>query len=249
VVIKQGDRLGTQYNNYDNIIIAKANQYGIPPDLLKSLIHQEAIKDTQQRIFVTQSYRYEAHIDYDYYSGPNAVDRIFTHPNHHFTIQGKDTRGRTIPKGSQLPSNYLAIARDYSFLSLNTTDTNGDGNLTAAELVANNPRQGWYSRPDWNFTAQLVLASSYGLGQILYETAIGRGFDTRTESGKPARDVYDLFKPDVSIDLSASYLKGCYNSNQQNWKNALVCYNGSQKYADDVSSTWESGVYKLITEE
>ena len=257
-VVKKKPTLGTKYNQYDDVIIAKGTQYTIPSDLLKSLIHQEAIIDKQEQTFVTNSYRYEAHKDYDWYSGPNSGDYIFVHPNHHFTIAGKDTRQRTIPPGDQLPSNYLSVAQGYSFLPLDLTDTIKDKDLTAAELVANNPKQNWESRPDWNFTAQLVLAASYGLGQVMYETALVRGFDT-TDTAQPARDVHELFEPEVSIDLSAKHLKKKYDENGQDWWQALFYYNGgfinpdpnkpdSEDYADSVMKTWTSGIYKLITE-
>lgn len=150
-------------------------------------------------------------------------------------------------------------------MRLDTTDTDGDGDLTADELVANNPRQGWSDRADWNFTAQLTLAASYGLGQIMYETALVRGFDNRFEpdkdDGRPARDIYELFKADVSIDLSADYLKEQYDKHGQDWWWALYWYNGaydnpdpeeydSEDYANDVMQRWNNGngIYKLITE-
>jgi len=224
-------------NGLDKIIIEKANDYGIPPALIKSIIYKETK-------FKPNTYRYEAHIDYDWYSGPNSGDRILTHPNHHFTIQGKDTRGRTISKGNQLPSNYLAIARDYSFLSLNTTDTNGDGNLTAAELVANNPKQGWEQRPDWNFTAQLALASSYGLTQLLYETARWNGLDNTSE-GQSAENIYNLFKPEVSIEIGAHYLKYLYGANGSNWLEALRGWNAGEGYAEKVYNLYLSEKFDL----
>ena len=266
VVIKGKAKLGKKYNNYDDIIIEKGQQYGIPPDLLKSLIHQEAMKkyDEQlgQRLFEARSYRYEAHKDYDWYSrqSPSIPPvggwrGLANHPEHHFTIAGKVVTGESIPPGNQVPSGYCYWSSNTAAGPLKFPNNKCEG-VTAADLVALNPNQDWPQRPNWNFTAQLVLAASYGLGQTMYETAVNRGFDTRTESGKPARPVEDLFNPEVSIDLSAGYLKRQY---QGDWRLALFAYNGSYEspypeefdswdYADAIMKFWNNGngVYKQI---
>ena len=53
------------------------------------------------------------------------------------------------------------------------------------------------------FTAQTVIASSYGLHQILYQTAIAEGYKDQHNIGLPPRG---LFVPSVSLDLGTEYL-------------------------------------------
>ena len=264
----KGRSLGTTYNSFDDIIIKKGNQYGIPPDLLKSLIHQEALKkhDEQrgQYLFEVRSYRYEAHIDYKWYSRQSSSvpptdgwRGLGRHPEHHFVIGGYVVTGETVQQGDQVPSGYCYWSVTTAAGPLKFPNDKCEG-VKAAQLIDIdlNSRQRWPSRPNWNFTAQLVLASSYGLCQTLYETAVNRGFDTRTESGKPARPVEQLFDPEVSIDLGAKYLASKYSGD---WRLALFNYNGAYEssepaeydswdYADDIMKLWNNGngIYKEI---
>lgn len=264
----KGRSLGTTYNSFDHIIIKKGEQYGIPPDLLKSLIHQEAFKkyDEQlgQYLFEAHSYRYEAHKDYDWYSRqspsiPSVVGwrGLANHPEHHFTIGGHVVTGESILQGNQVPNGYCNWSYTTAAGKLKFPNNKCEG-VTTTDLVALNPRQNWSNRSNWNFTAQLVLAASYGLGQTMYETAVNRGFDTRTDNGQPARPVEHLFDPEISIDLTAKHLKKMYGIHGD-WWNALKYYNGgyvdpdneefdSEDYADAILKTWNNsnGIYKEI---
>ena len=261
--------MGAQYPQYDQIIIKYSNQYGIPPDLLKSLIHQEALKkfDEQlgQKTFDTRSYRYEAHKDYDWYSrqSPSVPPDLGwrglgNYPEKHFAIGGHVLTGESVQQGHQIPSGYCTWSEHTAAGKLKFPDSGCLG-VTATALVALNPNQGWYSRPNWNFTAQLVLAASYGLGQTLYETAVNRGFDTRADNGQPAIQVEQLFDPAVSIELATRNLKKEYDRHGNNWGDALFYYNGgydnpdpsirdSRNYADDIMKLWNNGngVYKEV---
>jgi len=274
-VVTPKPTLGVQYGNYDDIIIKKADKYDIPRDLLKSLIHQEALgkydKQLGQYLFQAHSYRYEAHIDYKWYSRQSPTVSPYVgwrglanHPEHHFTIKGHVVTGESISPGDQVPSDYCYWSEMTSggmlHFPTSTGCSNATANVTAVDLVALNPKQKWTAKPNWDFTAQLVLASSYGLCQTMYETAIVRGFDTRTENGKPARPVKDLFDPEVSVELGASYLKKMYGI-YEDWWSALKYYNGgyvdpnnknfdSEDYADAIIKTWNNGngIYKEINE-
>ena len=270
VVINAKTTLGTHdnYNNYDDVIIEKADKYDIPRDLLKSLIHQEALKkyDKQsgQYLFKAHSYRYEAHKDYDWYSRQDlsvpAVSGwrgLGGHPESHFAIGGYVATGGIVPSGDQIPNGYCYWSDTTAAGPLKFPD-NKCKEVTAAELVALNSNQKWPSRQNWNFTAQLVLSASYGLCQTMYETAVNRGFDTRTESGQPAKSPEQLFDPEVSVELGAFHLKKMYGV-YGNWWDALKYYNGgyvdpenedfdSEDYADAILKTWNNGngIYKEI---
>jgi len=261
-------RLGTAYNLYDEVIIEHADQYGIPRDLLKSMIHQEAYKkfDEQlgQKVFITRSYRYEAHKDYDWYSRQSPAippelgwRGLGNHPEKHFALAGHVVTGQAIPRGDQVSFGYCYWSEYTGAGPLNFPAT-GCAGVTAADLVSLNPNQRWPGRPNWNFTAQLILAASYGLTQTLYETAVNRGFDTRADGGQSAQPVEKLFEPDVSVALGARELKKQYNI-YGDWWNALKFYNGgfvsidptvrdSEDYADAVVDIWKNGngIYKPI---
>ncbi len=246
----QNQQLGEKYTDYDQKIIQIATKYSLPPDLLKSVIYQESIKlkdDQGRTVFDAKSYRYEAHKDYDWYSGPSseAENRIEEHPERHFAIGGTADHG-SVTAGNQIPSDYLEYSKHTSGYpnGLNLTGKE-DGNLTAQELLDNNNDYFWKkykgAGEDWSFTAQLLLASSYGLGQLMYDTAKVRGFDTTPSTGL-ARPITDLFNPEVSIDLSAKRLANAY-STSHDWLAALNSYNGGgdPSYAPAVYDRWNNG--------
>lgn len=254
-------QLGKKYVDYDADIIKIADKHGVPEDLLKAVIVQESLsvvdEKTGQRAFDPKSYRYEAHKDYDWYSGPSggAEARIESFPENRFSIGGTAIHG-AVAAGAQLPpySDYIKWSYHTSGYTKSGYDLSGnvDSNLTAQELLNKNPDKFWVKYKgigeDWNFTAQLLLASSYGLAQVLYETALVRGFEP--SSSGSARPITDLFKARDSIELSAKHLKNRYVA-EGNWYDALVSYNGSTSYADVVYERWQNGEgeFKLIVVE
>lgn len=268
IQIKYPARLGTINNKFDHIIIEKANLYEIPAPLIKSLIRQENGSD-----FNPYSYRYEPCVDHNLFSGPNPVRSLNLHPYHHFRISGKDILGNFIIEGDQvnnLDPTPKSIASSFTSYGLTMVDSNGDGNLTAAELWSNNNSvQRWsnycnLSEPDRNFTAQILLSASYGLTHVLYDTAIGQGFDTTSE-GAPAINIYDLFTPKISIKLASIYLKEQYDAlpglpetcnEGGRWWQSLRRYNGgpsvqstnqlATNYANSVCRFYNSHMYDLI---
>ena len=68
VVIKQKITVGTIHPDLDDVIIAKANKYGIPPGILKAIIH----KETENNLFVSETSRYEPKRDFQDFSGYDA---------------------------------------------------------------------------------------------------------------------------------------------------------------------------------
>lgn len=270
------NQLGESYNNVDKIIFEISKKYkptgypdGIPPDLLKSLIFQESKKTKDgvsgEKIFEPRSYRYEVHKDYDWYSRQSSSSPRTTgwvgltrYPEKFFTISGKNLVGETISQGKQVPSDYLQFSTNMGGGLLNLSTTQSNGNVLASEVYDNNPGKGWYSRPNYNFTAQLLLAASYGLTQTLYEVALVRGYDVRGGSGTQAKQIDDLFNPSVSIDLGAKHLTDIYTP-QKGWSTTFFEYNGgfddpdptkydSVMYANEIMERWNAGngVFKPI---
>lgn len=146
-------------------------------------------------------------------------------------------------------SIYLRLGRDGS---PNLTVSNSD---TAQEVVTNNPRRDWTSLPpDPDYTAQFILASSYGLMQTLFETARWNGFE---RASSPARHVENLFTPSVNVGVGVRTLKFYYDksvvdhptwSYEQNIKQALLDYNGggNPSYPTDVYDMYISHTYDQI---
>ncbi|MEK7621837.1 MAG: hypothetical protein AAB415_01530, partial [Patescibacteria group bacterium] len=269
-------KLGRRFPGFDHLFFKYGKQYGIPPDLLKSMALQESCcvdgSPDQGRIFDQRAYRYEAHKDYDWYSASttDASSRIKRHPDRHIAIGGTALHG-TVEQGDQLPSQdvYFGWSRHMSGYP-NGLDTSGDtdGNLTAQELLNKNPDRVWirYKDPgeNWNFTAQLVVASSYGVLQAMYETALTRMVRLNLEKKRSANHpderpqdavpVTQLFDPDFSIKVGAGYLKLQYDENGHDWWTALRKYNGvgrgAENYADAVILKWNNGngIFKEIIE-
>ncbi|MBI3589382.1 MAG: hypothetical protein HY093_03155 [Candidatus Liptonbacteria bacterium] len=262
ILLKYPTRLGTKHNEYDSIIIKTGDKYNIPPSILKSLVRQESGSK-----FNPLSYRYEPCIDYSWFSGTNPTIGLDVHPFHHFKLAGKDLSGNSITQGDQISTLTISVstlAGTYSNGGLVLQDSNKDGNLTLKELWdSNDSKQKWssycpLSEANKNFTSQFLVSASYGLGQLLYNTAIVYGFDTWTE-GSPARNIYDLFEPKVSLDLAAKklisgYIKTTPSGNtcdrNQDWWIALKSYNGAgaqaEAYADSVCKIFNSGIYSLL---
>lgn len=268
VLIKYPTRLGTSTSQYDNIVMKYANLYEIPAPLIKSLIRQENGSN-----FNPHSYRYEPCVDYNLFSGPSPIRGLDLHPYHHFKVSGKDILGNLIIEGDQinnLDPTPKSMANSFTSYGLTMGDNNGDGNLTVAELwFNNNSVQRWsnycnLSESNRNFTAQILLSASYGLTHVLYDTAIGQGFDTTSE-GASAINIYDLFTPEISIKFASTYLKGQYDAllglpetcnEGGRWWQSLRRYNGgpsvqpanqlATNYANSVCRFYNSHMYDLI---
>lgn len=253
-------QLGSKYVDYDADIISIADKYSVPADLLKAVVVQEALsvvdKKTGQRVFDPRSYRYEAHKDYDWYSGVSgsAKTRIESFPENRFSIGGTAIHG-SVSHGGQVPSysEYIKWSQHTSGYIGSGFDLSGniDNNLTAQDLYLKNKDKFWQlykgEGEDWNFTAQLLLASSYGLAQVMYDTALLRGFEPNSSGS--ARPITDLFKARASIELSAKHLHTKY-SQFGNWTDTLLAYNGggNVEYATSVMNRWNNGNgdFKLI---
>ncbi|MEK7539079.1 MAG: hypothetical protein AAB595_00335 [Patescibacteria group bacterium] len=276
VVVKK-EQLGDKYIGFDKDLIEIAKKYplsgypdGIPPDLLKSVIYQESLHKSDpevggQEVFNPKSYRYEAHKDYDWYSRLSLSTESFLgwrgfnkYPEKFFTISGKNLVGEIIPPGNQVPSDYLDWSINMGGGKLNLKTTQSNGHVLASEIYANNPNRRWYARSSFNFTAQLILAASYGLTQTLYEVAVNRKFDTRGGNGTEAVPIESLFDPSVSINLGAKHIAEIYTP-AKDWWQTFYEYNGayndpdpkkydSVDYADAVTNRWKNGQgdFKLI---
>ena len=260
---KQGIGTGKEGNDYNDLIITHANNYGILPGVLKAIIH----KETEDKPFDPHTYRYEPFRDYSTFSGPGII-KLSQHPYNKFSLAGKKVGGTTVSKGEQVDSlnppytTYVKgkyIKNEYptgwSYRGLVMKDLNGDGVISFAELVQNDiaigdvGSQNWplASIPDQNFTAQVIISASYGLGHVLYESALTIAknpqgqlwFDTSTSGA--ASSTLEMIKPNIGIELAAGVLKNKFNAvgglvpddNCDGWSAAVKAYNGSTEAAEE----------------
>ena len=235
------------------------NQYATPDidgDLIKSVIHEESK-------FNPDAIRYEIHTDYNWYSRFNwnkPPERnwrgLNNLPEKHWRLGGHNVLNEQIIEGDQVKNMvtdiYSRMKRDTVLPKLNVTK--GD---TAQDVINKNPKRDWtYIPKDTNYTAQLILASSYGLMQLLYDTARWNGFENKTS---PARHVEDLFKPEVNIKVGTNKLSFDYKntvlkypdwSQEQKIKETLRKYNGSGpdaiKYSEKVFERYQSNLYDKV---
>jgi len=216
VSINRPSSLGNAYNNYDSLIIDASDKYGIPPQLLKAQISHESDGN-----FNANAYRYEPYYDYLYISTSNNQPNILSYPYNMYAVEGIDSSYRTIQHGNSLPSNYLDVLEKYSQIHVNITDDDPSDNygLTVWDLCDHNPNMRW-KKPSVNFTAQVVVSSSYGLSQVMYPTAVWMNY-----SGSP----HGLFVPSLIINMGADYLSRYYYNTgnwDSDWDKALLRYNG-----------------------
>jgi hypothetical protein len=104
------------------------------------------------------------------------------------------------------------------------------------------------------FSAQTVLASSYGLHQLMYDTAVGMGYKGSDKSGLPP---HSLFDPFTSLDLGSRYLALKFQDNDGSedidfldfshflfqYGPALRGFNGGQLGFDEILSKCGNTVY------
>lgn len=263
VKLKRAVSIGKIYNDYDDLIAKWADEFEIPRGVLKAIIH----KETESSPFDPKQYRYEPKVDYDNFSGPIAasVDSLSEHPYRRFSISGHTSTMVSVSEGAQLSSLDPVFTKAIKGKPVGWGLRGIKGYVkgqTYAQLRSNDTAPGsqaWPSTPDNNFTAQVVLSASYGMGHVLYISAVTIAktkngdvwFDT-TSSGD-AVNIYDMNDPDTGIHLAASVL---YYKKQNTsampgdsgdcdgWGAAVRGYNGSSVYRDDVCDNIYTKNYK-----
>ena len=263
-IVEEAGRIGTIHPKYDKEIRENGTKYGIPPGILKAIIHKETQTD---RIFDPRTSRYEPKRDYEDFSGPNPSIGMNNLPFSDYTLAGKNTRGATTTDGSRVAS----LPRDYRTTLKNTgnggwqlrgiviTDRtpNNATSTTVAELYANDDdiigsgSQGWpaFGIPagfTGNFTPQFLISSSYGLGHVMYPEAT----ETKDPQGnfvmKSHHGPHDLVDDaELGIEAAAAILKDKFrglvsNDDCAGWSQAVRAYNGRDSYRDEVCRIYTS---------
>ena len=252
IVVRKPDRLGTLRNNYDDNICYWANAHGVPAPILKGQVDKESIA------FDTSSFRYELCFDMDYitfndgYLSPSALE---SSPYNKYNLQVPDHLALgPIARGDSLVAADTVPAIELYGSALKDLDT--DGYYSAWEYLETVPGQNWSCSivPHPDFVAQTTIASSYGLMQVMWPTAVNP-MDWNNGFGD---NPHKLFYPDVALDLGAAYLRTLYDTYKTgnwyvDWRDALARYNGggsnpNYSYADDILMN-KVNKYQPLTDE
>jgi soluble lytic murein transglycosylase-like protein len=222
--VKPPLELGTTHNEFDSLIIQMANQYGMPPQLIKAQIQQESSSK-----FDPNAYRYEPHFDWAYISiGAYGKYLLETAPysNYRLATPAGDLYNNghsALAKGTLLSDADITPRNLYSLI-----DTNKDGFYSAWEIINANPKQNFAEPPsDIDFVAQTTISSSYGLMQIMWPTALVMGWNHK-QGGSP----HLLFDPATNLDIAVGYDDSLFKDLDTgrwdaDWDCALARYNGS----------------------
>jgi hypothetical protein len=193
----RGLRLGTSRNEFDWNLEGTANRFGIPPQLIKAVIHQESVFDPA-------AYRYEPKYDFDYIGpgcrpGEGCRDRRDEVPYAHYRVATGIDPFQVDPEligprphddgvrgwGARLLAPVGPGSPDVQYRQMYVLrdDSPADGFYSQREILEANRVRHYaklYQELASNtavlngmryHTAQTTLASSYGYMQVLWGTA------------------------------------------------------------------------------
>jgi hypothetical protein len=272
VTVDPGIKIGNEYPQFDSLIVKYEDEFKIPRGVLKSIIHKETLTSP----FEPNQYKYEPGRDYTDFSGSSPLYNLNTaHPFKQFAISGHRSDGTTVGLGNQLNSlvpSYIQIVKgkpngwgyrtikgytgDETFAELLELDTGPGSQNWLATVNEQHQIQNPLNR---NFTAQVVLSASYGLGHVLYESAIkiaedmnnNLWFDTSISGN--AVSIYKMNDPEIAIRLAASVLRFKYEDvtpasgdleDCDGWGHAVRGYNGLASYRNEVCEKFYEKIYK-----
>jgi len=215
------ETIGDTYNTYDEIIIARAHQIGIPPQYIKGQVEHESggmfnpsayryepitndmkliqpkISDTTKGYFLKEQYDSKRYGKYLF----RPKDRLSTNLD---LIDLRSLYKVQIGAGTprSVPIDYETTVKKNSYTPLYVRD-----------LLVYNPKQNWGKAENYNYyynrsgdkIAQTIISSSYGLMQIMYTTALDMGYTKSGEGKDPAL----LLDPETNITLATKYLVKC----------------------------------------
>ena len=271
VGVKNGPTLGQAPNDLDPLIIQVAKEvstasFALPADLLKAVLN----KESRLRY---KAYRYEPCYDRKYISGLNRLIKnkyiLQEQPHKHYRMATNNPDlDPQLSEGDQVNSitvnDKLVSAKDfytsYSSIPLEIKDINGDGKITAFDIWKANDAKQNYSKhactmteTDGNFTPQFLIAASYGLGQVMYPTAM-LGIDPNATG--PADNIGKLIDFYPTIKKSGERLKVAYDAAigtpglcqvGGKWWDTLLNYNGGgdPAYPKNICNWYNNGLYKV----
>lgn len=240
VHVLKADSLGAYgyRTDYDSLIAWWANVYAVPVSLFKSQVNKESAG------FRTNAFRYEpCNVDKPQLESPGTIKS--TPYNHYNLMIPASWLNGPYRRGDKLVADDTVRCTQLYGGAPALDKLNQDGCISAGEYITYRPTENWgncTSSGDW--IAQTTVASSYGLSQIMYTTAVQPGKWNGGNGGNPSR----LFDPSLSLQLGARYLRKCFDKDtsgawDSRWRKALARYNSgydatdlspSYPYADDI---------------
>ena len=260
--------LGNSIPEFDSDLINIGHKTGIPPTLIKGQAHREAFKDGR---FDRSAYRYEPFtVDCQWTSrGKNTRTQAVFRDYRLATVQ--DGTNGPLTQGSKVIQDDISPRTLYSILDPVTRRrrpiTNNDQFVSAREIFDVNDGgratsgQRWFvEKPEihpckqnldlLNFTAQTTLAGSYGLFQVLHDTAVTTlkwaGLDGNSDRKNPSYlfDTTDnLNRGGGTIGLAQELVRKFYPSgtpaSQSEFRQGFIKsyvdgYNGRASYGTEV---------------
>ncbi len=264
---KNGNNDFTLDEEIDDVVNTTGLQTSNPDfrKVLKAIFQNESARGELKKM------RYEPCVDKDYIY-PNIINQ---HPFSTWRLPGKMPSGPDLVKGTQVDSlktNHgktpQEMLKAFTNYGMNLTDddndgivepTDNDGTLSIYEVWKNNDGVQHYSGPrndqctSLRITtansqpAQLLLASSYGIGQVIYGLWAKAAFFDTGNPPEPAKDIWLLFKRKTNIEMAAQVIKYSWEHSDTNlgyqcdpgdrlWK-AIYAYNGSGGSATQYANT------------
>ncbi len=216
ITVVEPGRLGTTYNQYDSEIITAANDTGILPQYIKSHIYKESYPK-----FNPKSYRYEPGYDFETMQAKKTEA-----PYSKYALED----GAEVNEANKAPRNKYSIDTNWVFPQESHTPDirkiqDADNGILCSNIFYNNDaanvKQNWsvasskaiakiekhWSTKKEDFTAQTIIASSYGLLQMMYDVAVDEG-----QFGE--HDPIGLFDPEKQLKVAGQMYVFRFN----NWK-------------------------------
>lgn len=249
LLVRPPNFLGNSNAGFDDLIVLWSDHFAVPPQIVKSIIDAESD-------FLIQSFRYEIKFDHNLFQPA-------MHGNLHYerylladsartgTPLGFDKNGNSVVQGDSIAGLDYDPYFVLSNWSLNPpvaiVDDNQDSIIAAYELRNHDLRFN-YSGSD--FTAQIVMSSSYGLMHPLAVTLID-------EVGYQSRSPQDMFDPEKAILWGTFILSDFYYdpdvvntsySWNERWRTAIGKYNGGKGASESYGNFSNLGIAAYVEE-
>lgn len=268
-------KLGSKNNSFDQLIIDFAHERGLPPQLIKAQIAQESTEKFDQYAF-----RYEA-LTWDLKRFSSSMEpladairfkdfKLINSLNTNLVPKLFPRKIYKVPfKGilSNIPDNYETDVNPGSYTPLLARDIVASNNQVENWITSNIPEldaDGVFAdfviKTNFDFVSQTILASSYGLMQLMYPTAVDCcKYKDKIGIGL---DPIGLLDPSINVSCGTLYFVNRFiavNSFQQGvnvptfsdyksgLRNALESYNGGKRNPQkDGEKNYNSNVWNRV---
>jgi len=231
-------QLGKRHSTFDDLMMTFADRNGIPPQLIKAQVGQEsAFRPNAFPLSIDwaefnssgsatvsaalQPWLLGQSSDCSTISAPAGSNIVLSSPDV-TPRQGLygvfiNNNGNPLCRVMNIPTNPVArgITSTDALLSMENILYTNDACFFNGCAFWTTINAGAFGRfANWQvdnppFTGQTVVASSYGLHQLLYGTAVGMGYKNNGVGMSP----HMLFDPFTSLDLGSRYLAITYQNN------------------------------------